>query len=271
MATPTPETIATRNQELLQCWDNFANDFRHYEKIMQQSWRPLLSHMDLGSARSILEVGCGRGECAKAILGMAPSGCSVVTSDFSSEMIKAATAALEAHDALPNPGREGQLRIEQMSALDLHSVPTASIDRYIANMLLHLVPDLDGMLRETRRVLDAKTGIAGFTIWGDRAQSLVFSLRPGREDSPNFDAGRDLDALARRIHAAGFSKVRMWRQPCIFELWDPERVVEFWMHSEGKTIQDTEWLQEARKRTTRAICDEGKPIGLEAVIILAMP
>lgn len=128
-------------------WDDLALQYEAYEGIMAQSWGELVQHMLLPSARSVLEVGCGHAHCAESYIPRLPVDVSVMVTDFSPAMVDFARRHLQ-----PFKERPG-LRIEQMDALDLQSIADKSVDRYLANLTLHLVPDADLMLREARRVL----------------------------------------------------------------------------------------------------------------------
>ena len=128
-------------------WDDLALQYEAYEGIMAQSWGELVQHMLLSSARGVLEVGCGHGHCAETYIPRLQAEASVTVTDFSAMMVDIARRHLQ-----PFKERPG-LRIEQMDALNLHSIPDKSVDRYLANLTLHLVPDADLMLREARRVL----------------------------------------------------------------------------------------------------------------------
>ena len=100
----------------------------------------------------------------------------------------------------------------------------------------------------------------------------MFSLRPDGDKTPSFNVGRDIDQLKARLQGAGFSQHRLWTKQCILELWDAEKVVEFWATSEKRDIEggDREWAQGLRQRVQQAM-DDGMPIGLEIIVVLAKP
>ena len=262
-------------------WDELALQYEAYEGIMAQSWGELVEHMQLQTANSVLEVGCGHAHCAETYIPRLRAEASVMVTDFSQTMVDFAKRHL-----LPFQDRPG-LHIEQLDALNLHSVADKSIDRYLANLTLHLVPDADLMLREARRVLqdDGRVlflrlvrrshpplGVAGFTVWGRVSHCLMFSLRPDGDKTPSFNVGRDIALLKTRLREAGFSQHRLWTKQCILELWDAGKVVDFWAKSERRDVEgkDKEWAVELRQRVQAAM-DEGMPIGLEIVVVIAKP
>ena len=100
----------------------------------------------------------------------------------------------------------------------------------------------------------------------------MFSLRPDGDKTPSFNVGRDIDQLKARLRSAGFSKYRLWTKQCILELWDAEKVVEFWARSEKREVEgkDREWAEGLRQRVQAAM-DDGMPIGLEIIVVIAKP
>jgi ubiquinone/menaquinone biosynthesis C-methylase UbiE len=63
--------------------------------------------------------------------------------------------------------KDSSAKVMQANALDLDAIGDASISHYVANMTIHIVPDVALMLRECLRVLKDQ-GVAGFTFWYDR-------------------------------------------------------------------------------------------------------
>jgi len=85
----------------------------------------------------LIEVGCGRGQFARSVLDEAPS-VDYVATDLSPAMV-------EATRALGVPA--------QVAPADSLPFPDDSFDGGIAAWMLYHVPDLDGTLRELRRVI----------------------------------------------------------------------------------------------------------------------
>lgn len=232
-------------QESRDYWDAMAPKFDKFEVIMRQAWSVLVDNSYLQVADSVLEIGCGRGACSSKIASLLKPGAKFTITDLSPNMIQFATQ---------NVTLSENITIETANALEL-KFKDKSFDRYIANMTLHLVPDPDQMLRESRRVLK-DDGYACFSVWGAPSKSLFFSLHEDFER--NFTIGKDLELLKRRCNDAGFSRVSLWSVDCVYELWDAGRVVDFWKH------------EEIREKVQDAI-NQGIPIGLEAVVIFCRP
>ncbi|XXQ29820.1 Methyltransferase type 11 domain-containing protein [Plasmodiophora brassicae] len=242
-------------------WEGLALDFDACESLMTQSWGVLLEHLQLDGARQVLEVGAGRGTCASAILNRLPEGAQLTATDYTPVMVDIASKFLGVHPGL----RE----VAVANAIDLSPFSNGQFDRYIANMTLHLVPDADAMLREARRVL-SDDGIAAFSVWGRPEHSTIITAnqKPGAGLSKEFDVGADLDALKKRILAAGFKRVAIWRQQCVYELWDTDNAVAMWARIEKRNTATDPWCSTLRGRF-QAVIDRGDPIGLEAVVIVA--
>jgi ubiquinone/menaquinone biosynthesis C-methylase UbiE len=136
-------------------WTRQALGFDAFKHLMQQSWSPMIQAMDLGLASSILEVGAGRGYCSEAILSLIPPSATLLSTDLAPGMIEALKQKLVESE---------RVKVQQANALDLNTVSDASLSHYIANMTIHLVPDVGLMLSECHRVLK-EGGIAGFTFW----------------------------------------------------------------------------------------------------------
>jgi ubiquinone/menaquinone biosynthesis C-methylase UbiE len=243
-------------------WDDLAPRFDQYDGLMEAAWSELLPHLDMYHAESILEIGCGLGHFACAYVPLTSVTCVIKVTDLSPVMVEKAKLRLQSFT-----GRH--LSVETANALSLEHIPSSSVDRYISNLSLQLVPDADVMLHEAHRVLN-KEGIAAFTIWGQPSKSLMFSLRPDGDKSSNFDVGHDINQLKARLKTAGFSNYRIWSKQCIFELWDASKVVAFWSSVQHRDVEgkDKEWADGLLSRVQMAM-DEGNPIGLEILVIIA--
>jgi ubiquinone/menaquinone biosynthesis C-methylase UbiE len=243
-------------------WDELSKDFDIFEKVMQQSWRSVLFHMELQTSSRVLEVGAGRGECSKALLSALPPNAFLTSTDISTEMIKYIESTLS-NTKFPN------LRIQVANAQDLPFVD-GCMDRYIGNMIIHLIPDPDKALKEARRVLKPG-GIAGFSIWGSPEKSQMFSCLPDGYKTSNFILGKDISSLRKRFKEAGFNQFISWRQQCPLELWNAEKAVQFWVNFlkiDRNDPLNSNWFAHVRKGF-RETLERGEPIGLEAIIIIA--
>ena len=177
----------------------------------------------LGESEIALDIGVGTGDLAFDLLAASSPSSRVVGVDVSERMLELARARAAS--------RALGLRFEARAA-DAHALPfaDASFDRVVAGFAVRNLGDLDAGLREMRRVLRT----------GGRAVILEFSHPPSplirplyglylRQVTPriaallggdvdayrylprSIDAFPDADALAERIGAAGFTKVRFER------------------------------------------------------------
>ena len=90
------------------------------------------------------------GQCALAISKAIPAFSKLIVTDLSSDMVKIARGVLPITAS-----------VDVANASNIKQVGDASVDRYVANLALQIVPDPDSMLREARRVLTSD-GIAAF-------------------------------------------------------------------------------------------------------------
>jgi len=177
----------------------------------------------LGESEIALDIGVGTGDLAFDLLAASSPSSRVVGIDVSERMLELARARAASRALGP--------RFEARAA-DAHALPfaDASFDRVVAGFAVRNFGDLDAGLREMRRVLRT----------GGRAVILEFSHPPSRLIRPlyglylrqvtprmaallggdvdayrylprSIDAFPDADALAERIGAAGFTKVRFER------------------------------------------------------------
>ncbi len=103
----------------------------------------IASHYQFQPGCRILELGCGTGEIWKTNLHRLKDGMELTLTDFSQGMWESAKANLPEHPNL------------HYNTVDIQHIPypDSSFDVVIANMMLHLVPDVEQGLAEIRRVL----------------------------------------------------------------------------------------------------------------------
>jgi SAM-dependent methyltransferase len=248
-------------EEARHYWNDFAENFAKFEEIMEQSWTVMIKNLRLESARSVIEIGAGRGKCSNAIVSRLPSTCRLVVTDLADEMVKISSQVLKSYK---------NVKVQQANALNLEEFEAGSFDRYIANMVLHLVPNPEEMLRQARRVLK-DGGLASFSVWGNKANSSMFSLRPFGDSNTFFNFGEDVNKIRSLFQKTGFRKVIFLRVPCVLELWDGRNAAEFWKTVEGRNLElenDLQWYNKMVEKFEDQI-QRGSPIGLESLIIFA--
>ena len=112
--------------------------------VNRQGFGPwIFSHYAFKPGDRILELGCGTGSAWAGRLDALPEGCTLLLTDLSPGMLRAARAAL---------GERPNLEYE---IADIQSIPhpDAAFDAVIANMMLYHVPEPDQGLAQVRRVL----------------------------------------------------------------------------------------------------------------------
>ncbi|MGQ0616295.1 MAG: class I SAM-dependent methyltransferase [Acidimicrobiia bacterium] len=140
---------------------------RFYEAVAVDA---LLGVLDLGRARSIVELGCGTGRVAAQMLGAhAAAATRYIGVDISPKMVAIATDRLRPHAA----------RAEARVAPDPSTIPAPddSADRFVSTYVFDLLsrPRREAMLAEAARVL-APAGIAGFVNLSFGEQGLSRSV-----------------------------------------------------------------------------------------------
>ncbi len=136
-------------------WDRLADGYaakpianqRRYEKTLE------IVRKHLKPTDRALELGCGTGTTA---LALAPSVASYLATDYSKRMIEIANDKLK-DTSMPN------LRFER-GAVGEDVAPGERFDVVMAFNLLHLVPDLDGALRDIHARLEPGGTLVSKTV-----------------------------------------------------------------------------------------------------------
>ncbi len=124
-------------------WSRFADDFEERNnyvagvKNINAICETLRRCAVTGDA---LELGCGNGTYSRVLAETADH---VLATDFSDEMVAASGVRLRSF---------GNIRVEKQDALDL-SYPDGRFDAIAMVNLLHVIPEPERALRESRRVL----------------------------------------------------------------------------------------------------------------------
>lgn len=139
-------------------WSRIASDFEERTTYVAgrknvDEIRRALSALALSGR--VLELGCGNGTYTRVLAETAES---VVATDLSEDMVAAARERLQ---ELPN------VRVEPQDAFAL-TYPDAAFDAVIMVNLLHVIPDRDKAVAESRRVVkpDGRIAIVSFTTAG---------------------------------------------------------------------------------------------------------
>lgn len=170
------------------------DDTRSSPEDVRGFWLPELARRgDVRPGRSVLDVGCGTGRLAAPLSG----GCRVVGIDTSAEMLAVARS---------KGGRAAYLRA------DARRIPLVadSVDVALAVLVLHLVPDLRGALREIARV--ARRAVVATVDVQRRKRHAIDEAFPSLQgiDEARFPRIPDLVAACRE---AGFPRVEVHEAP----------------------------------------------------------
>jgi ubiquinone/menaquinone biosynthesis C-methylase UbiE len=208
-------------------WNNFSV---LYTKIALPEFKPygdrLIKLAQVRRGMWVLDVATGPGEPALTIAPrVAPNGL-VLGIDFSSAMLKTATAR----------ARQSGIHNAQFRYMDAErlKLPGMMFDRVFCRFGLMLMPDAELALAEMYRVL-VPAGRAVVAVWSTQAK--VNTLGIVREvlvrhraftppaDAPDFFRFGKTGALERALRTAGFRDIRSERMTIEWVFADPE---DFW-------------------------------------------
>jgi len=166
-----------------------AADGGGYELVMGR-WsrrlaRPFLDFVGVGASERVLDVGCGTGHLASAVLDVA-NPTEVHGVDLSHAYID--------HAKANNHDPRLVFRVGDACALDY---PGGSFDRVLSLLVLHFVPRAQAAISEMRRV--AKPGaVVGATVWDARGGFTANRMF--------FDTAAALDARAGERRARNYTR-----------------------------------------------------------------
>lgn len=189
-----------------------------------RAWRRrAVAHARLGAGEVALDVGVGTGDLALALLAASDATARVVGVDLSEQMI----ARVRARAAGTADGGRFEARVADAQALPFAD---ASFDRVTAGFTVRNFGDLDAGLREMRRVLHGRGRAVilefshtPYAVVRPFAQLYLHGVVPRLAAALGGDAEAyrylpesiarfpDADALAARLRAAGFGRVRYER------------------------------------------------------------
>ncbi len=259
-------------------WDEFAARFvSEVEHISLRAARVAIDHLQLESAESILEIGCGGGGAGIEIKRRIRSTNAQLTlTDISNEMIKLATERFSKRDGDP---------LLKIIRADGQALPfeDRSFDRILSCLNLMLIPDPNAVLSESARVLQPG-GLSAWVVWGRPEHSHMMTITgqalkrvgislptPVRS---NFHLG-GRDTLKEMLETHGFDQVRRWYQPMITDVCSGEDFAKMTtaLRPEladlaGDDQVYTELIQ-AIQEVAQDILDRGEAIGLDTLIVIA--
>jgi SAM-dependent methyltransferase len=303
-----------------QKWSRAANSYvRYFEPMTVVAGRFLLGLLKMRFQQQqqglkVLEAGCGAGGLAKELLLDASSPSSslsiseLVLTDLSDGMLDRARVILtdiitNGNDNNSSTSGVPQIRLEQadFTAFDRQKFPDGYFDRYYTNLCLHYAENPDDVIREASRVLKAcdgrgeNGGIAGFTVWGRRADSPVMTIVPdilegfckkGEPDDKQqqqkrspFHLGEDDEGLRQRFLRDGiFSKCTVLHYPAVLESLDVKDYVEAILDGAPSTKkeleeeyseEDQETIRRMVHEKAMEILSKGEPLVLDMAMVVA--
>ena len=193
--------------------DNFTNTAKDYDAVVRHNIdgaRRLIMSLPAGDYRRVLDVGCGTGWAALAMLDRFPDVAHVTGVDPAEGML-----AVFRDKVADLGGTEVDLRAEDVMAM---SVPTESYDAVISSMAMHWFPDKPGAAQAMARTLKPGGVIAILCSGAGGEQEYRDVL--SRLDPPapkEWDAAfdfvqRDVPEMEQYLTDAGLELVDVWME-----------------------------------------------------------
>ena len=207
-------------------WEARA-DWFHEQTLPAAAW--LIEAVDPQPGQTILDLAAGVGDTGFLAAELLQPGGTLITADFSPEMLSAAQRRAERHGVT-------NVRFRQMDANLPLDQPAASLDGVLCRWGYMLLNDGEDALRETRRILKAGAAVA-LAAW-TAADENLWSAAPGRilqargllepdPPGPGQFAWAEPGAVAEHMENAGFVEPRVERVAMPFRFAD---VDEWWTH-----------------------------------------
>ena len=248
MDTSETEINEEVGKELRETWDKFAESYsNNVEYSTLQGSTVLYTQTRSKYGKKIIEAGIGPGIGTRlfALVYMQP-GAVYYCSDISPEMINIVAKNFNTSDL----GKWDNISMTVLEESKMHNVedfdstnltkrlfatpannekmpfPDASFDRYISGISMMAVDNHMNQIKEAYRILE-NGGIAGFSVWGRKENSLTFSVMPEAMKNlgivtttvpPNFFKLNDDAKLKSDLESVGFTCVKTFYSPCHFSL-----------------------------------------------------
>jgi ubiquinone/menaquinone biosynthesis C-methylase UbiE len=225
------DVVAGHRRTSYELWERMAQPWEHRRELTWRSTRELsdwlVDRVDPKGGETVLELAAGTGETGFLAAERLGPGGSLISSDYSPQMVQAAErvgASLGVSNA--------EFRVLDGERLDLAD---ASVDGVLCRFGYMLMSEPLRALRETKRVL-RPGGRLAFSTWGDPARNLwmTFSagvmierglMEPVSPDGPGMFSMSNPDTIVALARRAGFNDVDVeemnvaWRFDDSEELW----------------------------------------------------
>lgn len=298
------EIKAPKTENIKKYWNDFGSI---YSQIMEYSTQPslysLIVNLKINEANRIFELSCGGGKSLSLVCSLKKQDCEYFVSDLSENLISLASKRMEIIENDYNGNLQfwdksffeesaklsfitefpkSRVFFKHLNNENLLGVENNSFDVVFSNLSLQLVENPEKMLSETFRVLKPG-GKAGFTVWGRKKNSKMFTTIPmvlkrhgialPQDERSNFHLG-DREELINLMKSAGFNNILCWYQFFAFNLSTEEdfenitktksnrRLLELLPEEKIKIIKD-DIIEEFKKNIK-----EHNPIGLDVLFVI---
>jgi SAM-dependent methyltransferase len=207
-------------------WEARA-DWFHQQTLPVSAW--LVEAIDPQPGQTILDLAAGIGDTGFLAAELIQPGGTLITADFSPDMLTAAQRRAARHHVT-------NVRFRQMDANLPLDQPAASLDGVLCRWGYMLLNDGEDALRETRRILkpQAAVALAAWTAADDNLWSAApvrilqrRGVLPPDPPGPGQFAWAEPGAVADHMEAAGFVEPRVERLDFTMRFAD---VDEWWVH-----------------------------------------
>jgi SAM-dependent methyltransferase len=207
----------------------------------------LFDHFAIEPGAVVLEAGCGTGVLWLRNAVRVPA-CDLLLSDLSHSMLAGARASLT------SGGISAKFAVIDVQALPL---PAASLDLVLANHMLYHVPDVEGALREVRRVLRPNGRLVAATNGRAHLRELGGLLaRIDRRSEGRADAERFGLETGPPLLGQFFSRVEVDRYEDSLAVTETEPLVAYALSVVAEPVTD-EALEGLRSHIDGVIAREG--------------
>jgi len=266
----TKDTYEYLNQAFTQSQDWYS----HYGTLPSTKlYTEYFSFMKMNEAQSVLETGSGPGNGVPEVLKVAPQA-QITVSDISEGF-------LESLRQIP----ASNLRVQKANIEEL-PFEDNTFDRYFSNMAVHNVVDPKKPFTEALRVLQPG-GSLGVSVFGNDFEKNTYMklMKQFREFTnipyhatilENLKTMGDPDTFRDLVRNAGFSRVISFGINTVYPYGTPEEAKDLyltfpqfvdWMKQNPDRAQ--EFKEFVMGKLHEVLIQEGKPIGYEAIILVA--
>jgi SAM-dependent methyltransferase len=246
-------------------WERYADAFRR-RTMPVSAW--MVDAIEPQPGHTVLDLAAGIGDTGFLAAELIQPGGTLITSDFSPEMLTAAQRRAAALGL-----RNVRFRQIDAEAMDIEA---ASLDSVLCRWGYMLMPDGEAALRETRRVLRSGGRLA-LAAWADPDANPWTTLAPrelvrrGRLEPPDRDAPGQfawapVGRIAEELETAGFVEYEIEpldfeiRYPSVREWWDAGRDFALRLRQAAATLsaeEEAEVLDALREAAAPWTADDG--------------